>query len=47
VAVSSHKLNPGDVILLAGVPLVYGQEDAKQAGYTQELPVEPPALEVL
>ena len=47
VAVSSHTLNPGDVILLAGVPLVYGQEDAKQAGYTQELPVEPPAMEVL
>lgn len=47
VAVSTHALNPGDVILLAGVPLVYGQEAATQAGYTQELPVDPPAPEVL
>lgn len=31
VAVSSHVLNPGDVILLAGVPLVYGQEEVGQA----------------
>ena len=27
VAVSSHVLNPGDVIRLAGVPLVYGLEE--------------------
>ncbi len=47
VAVSRHVLNPGDVINLAGVPLVYGQEAAGQVGYTQELPVEPPAPEVL
>jgi pSer/pThr/pTyr-binding forkhead associated (FHA) protein len=47
VAVSSHVLNPGDVIRLAGVPLVYGQEDASQVGYTQELRVEPPSPEVL
>jgi FHA domain len=47
VAVSSHALTPGDVILLAGVPLVYGQEATPQAGYTQELPVDPPAPEVL
>lgn len=47
VAVSSHILKPGDVILLAGVPLVYGQEVAFQLGYTQELPAEPPPLEVL
>jgi hypothetical protein len=47
VAVSSHVLNPGDVILLAGVPLVYGQEEVAQAGYTQELSVDPPAPEVL
>jgi hypothetical protein len=47
VAVSSHTLNPGDVILLAGVPLVYGQEAGTQAGYTQELAVDPPAPEVL
>ena len=47
VAVSSHTLSPGDVILLAGMPLVYGQEAATQAGYTQELPIDPPAPEVL
>jgi len=47
VAVSTHALSPGDVILLAGVPLVYGLETASQAGYTQELPVDPPAPEVL
>jgi hypothetical protein len=47
VAVSSRVLNPGDVILLAGVPLVYGQEEIAQVGYTQELPVDPPAPEVL
>jgi hypothetical protein len=47
VAVSSHALNPGDVILLAGVPLVYGQEITTQLGYTQELPTEPPKPEVL
>jgi hypothetical protein len=47
LAVSTQALNPGDVILLAGVPLVYGQDGATQAGYTQELPVEPPAPEVL
>ncbi len=42
-AVSQHVLNPGDVINLAGVPLVYGQEAPGEVGYTQELPVEPPA----
>jgi hypothetical protein len=47
MAVSSHALNPGDVIMLAGVPLVYGQETIYQVGFTQELPVEPPAPEVL
>jgi hypothetical protein len=47
VAVSSHVLNPGDVIMLAGVPLVYGQELTAQMGYTQELPAEPPTPEVL
>ena len=47
VAVSSHVLNPGDVIMLAGVPLIYGQETASGLGYTQELPVEPPTPEVL
>ena len=47
VAVSSQQLNPGDVISLAGVPLVFGQEAASLSGYTQELPAEPPAPEVL
>jgi len=47
VAVSTRALSPGDVILLAGVPVVYGLEAATQAGYTQELPVDPPAPEVL
>ncbi len=47
VAVSSQALNPGDVILLAGVPLVFGLEAATPAGYTQELPVDPPVPEVL
>ena len=47
MAVSSHALNTGDVIMLAGVPLVYGQETISQVGYTQELPAEPPVPEVL
>jgi hypothetical protein len=47
MAVTSHMLNPGDVIRLAGVPLIYGHETAAPLGYTQELPCEPPALEVL
>ncbi len=45
--VSSHMLSPGDVIRLAGVPLVYGVEEDVPTGYTQELPVDPPASEVL
>jgi pSer/pThr/pTyr-binding forkhead associated (FHA) protein len=47
VSITSHVLNPGDVIMLAGVPLVYGQETSSQLGYTQELPTEPPTPEVL
>jgi hypothetical protein len=47
MAVSSQVLHPGDVILLAGVPLVYGQEMAFEVGYTREMPADPPALEVL
>lgn len=47
VAASRHALTPGDVILLAGVPIVYGEDSASTTGYTQELPVEPPAPEVL
>ena len=40
--VASHILNPGDVIMLGGVPLVYGQEQSIQNGYTQEIPMNPP-----
>jgi hypothetical protein len=47
VAVSSHILHPGDVIRLAGVPLVYGVEEDLPTGFTQELPAEPPPPEVL
>jgi len=47
VAVSSHQLNPGDVIKLAGVPLVYGEENTPQVGLTQKLPAEPPPPEVM
>lgn len=47
IVVMSHMLNPGDVIRLAGVPLVYGHETSTPMGYTQELPSEPPSLEVL
>ncbi len=47
VAVASHLLNPGDVISLAGMPLVYGEETGPQAGYTQELPPETPPPEVM
>ncbi|HSB65647.1 MAG TPA: FHA domain-containing protein [Anaerolineales bacterium] len=47
VAISSRALNPGDVILLAGVPLVYGQESTRQDCHTQELPIIPPPPEVL
>jgi len=34
-----HTLQAGDVISLAGVPLVYGQEEEALTGYTQELTV--------
>jgi hypothetical protein len=47
VPVSSQVLNPGDVILLAGVPLVYGLETASLAGYTQKLPSDQHRPEVL
>jgi len=48
VPVSSHALSPGDVISLAGVPLVFGQEVAFTSGQTQELPVDPQSpLEIL
>jgi hypothetical protein len=38
VPVVSQVLNPGDVILLAGIPLVYGHETHPRSGYTQEMP---------
>lgn len=47
VPVTSQVLKPGDVIQLAGIPLVYGQEAALSSGYTQELPADPPPPEVL
>jgi hypothetical protein len=47
VPVSSQVLKPGDVIQLAGIPLVYGQEAAPCSSYTQELPADPPPPEVL
>jgi hypothetical protein len=47
VTVASHILSPGDVILLAGVPLVYGQEQVMQDGYTQEVPSAPLPPEAL
>lgn len=47
VAVTSQVLKPGDVILIAGIPLVYGQELSDQGDYTQELPIDPPTPEVL
>jgi len=47
VAVSSQALKPGDVITLAGLPLVYGVEAEENAGYTQKLPAEPLSPEVL
>lgn len=46
-AVTSQILNPGDVIHLAEIPLVFGQEAAGTIGYTQALPAEPPVLEVI
>lgn len=47
VSVTNHILNPGDVIQLAGIPLVYGQDMEPTASQTQELPVNPPPPEVL
>ncbi len=47
VSISSHILNPGDVIQLAGIPLVYGQDLDRPTSQTQELPANPPPPEVL
>jgi pSer/pThr/pTyr-binding forkhead associated (FHA) protein len=38
--VGQHVLNPGDVISLAGVPLVFGQEGLTGPDLTQEMKVE-------
>ena len=45
--IAQHTLLPGDVISLAGVSMVYGQELAAQVERTQKLPPEPPTPEVL
>jgi pSer/pThr/pTyr-binding forkhead associated (FHA) protein len=37
--VVQHFLTPGDVILLAGVPLVYGQEGQAGSDFTKELDI--------
>ena len=34
--VSQAALHPGDVVLLAGVPMVFGQEAPPELGRTQE-----------
>jgi pSer/pThr/pTyr-binding forkhead associated (FHA) protein len=35
--IRQHTLRPGDVISLAGVPLVYGQDDDSAGSDTQQL----------
>lgn len=45
--ISSHALIPGDVILLAGIPLVFGMENESVRGYTQKLPAVRGAPEYL
>jgi len=47
IPITSHSLNQGDVIVIAGVPLIYGEETSSVTGYTQELPAEPPPPEVM
>jgi pSer/pThr/pTyr-binding forkhead associated (FHA) protein len=44
-AVVKQALVPGDVISLAGVPLVYGREGLTERESTQKLPVEPDSAE--
>lgn len=44
-AVVKQALAPGDVISLAGVPLVYGREGLTERDATQKLPVEPGGAE--
>jgi pSer/pThr/pTyr-binding forkhead associated (FHA) protein len=39
--VVQQVLHPGDVISLAGMPIIYGQEIPYVAGSTQEIPIEP------
>jgi hypothetical protein len=47
IAVSNHILSPGDVIQLAGVPLVYGQDQDVPSSFTQEMTLASPPPEVL
>ncbi len=47
VPVSSHVLKQGDVIQLASLPLVFGQESRGLSDQTQPLPADPPLPEVL
>ena len=47
VPVSSHVLKPGDVIQLASLPLVFGQESTGLSEQTQQLPAGPTLPEVL
>ncbi|HNT25050.1 MAG TPA: DUF3662 domain-containing protein [Anaerolineales bacterium] len=40
--VTQHSLSPGDVISLAGLPIVYGREGETSTEPTQEIDVPPP-----
>jgi hypothetical protein len=45
IRAASHLLSTGDVISLAGVPMVYGEEHGPQQDYTQEVsPLPPPPV---
>ncbi len=46
-SVKQQALNPGDVILLAGVPLVYGQDQDAPSSLTQEMAAASPPPELL
>jgi hypothetical protein len=47
IPVSSHALQPGDVVQLAHLPLVFGVDDHEIAGQTQQVPAAPPKPEML
>jgi hypothetical protein len=42
VRITQQTLHPGDVISLAGVPIVYGEESSPNLGDTTSLPSNPP-----